>query len=381
MPTTKIRPYAAGPATVNQIYTIVNEAYKQTSGSGAQTAVDTASLVAMGQEMEMLGTYDIWLRSLSRMIGMTIDDYRVYTGQFNDMRRSNMEWGAFVRKLHTEMPEAVADDSVNLIDGQSIDQWIIANPKVKEKIFNVEAPYSFFITIQHRWLKEAFRNESEMSGFIGSIFGAVQNKIEITHENLGRLAMCNFISNVGDDQHFKLVTMYNAFSGEALTTETAMNDKYFIAYAMGVIGEVSRAMCTMSVLYNKEGRARHTPVGLQRLAVLNSFMSGWETIAQRNVHNPEIGGITPDIVVPYWQHQAKINGNFHENAKVETNTATVENVIAVLYDFDAMGTFRNNQEVHTTPVNARGLYYNTFWHENQMYFNDMGENGVIFTLD
>ena len=381
MPTTKIRPYAAGPATVNQIYTIVNEAYKQTSGSGTQTAVDTASLVAMGQEMEMLGTYDIWLRSLSRMIGMTIDDYRVYTGQFNDMRRSNMEWGAFVRKLHTEMPEAVADDSVNLIDGQSIDQWIIANPKVKEKIFNVEAPYSFFITIQHRWLKEAFRNESEMSGFIGSIFGAVQNKIEITHENLGRLAMCNFISNVGDDQHFKLVTMYNEFSGEALTTDTAMNDKYFIAYAMGVIGEVSRAMRTMSVLYNKEGRARHTPEGLQRLAVLNSFMSGWETIAQRNVHNPEIGGITPDIVVPYWQHQAKIKGNFHENAKVETNTATVENVIAVLYDFDAMGTFRNNQEVHTTPVNARGLYYNTFWHENQMYFNDMGENGVIFTLD
>lgn len=381
MPTTKIRPYAAGPATVNQIYTIVNEAYKQTSGSGTQTAVDTASLVAMGQEMEMLGTYDIWLRSLSRMIGMTIDDYRVYTGQFNDMRRSNMEWGAFVRKLHTEMPEAVADDSVNLVDGQSIDQWIIANPKVKEKIFNVEAPYSFFITIQHRWLKEAFRNEGEMSGFIGSIFGAVQNKIEITHENLGRLAMCNFISNVGDDQHFKLVTMYNAFSGETLTTETAMNDKYFIAYAMGVIGEVSRAMRTMSVLYNKEGRARHTPEGLQRLAVLNSFMSGWETIAQRNVHNPEIGGITPDIVVPYWQHQAKISGNFHENAKVETNTATVENVIAVLYDFDAMGTFRNNQEVHTTPVNARGLYYNTFWHENQMYFNDMGENGVIFTLD
>ena len=210
----RVRPMALA-TDVGQVYTVVNEAFNQSSGQSTLAAVDTSSLVAMGDELENMGKLDIWLNSLSRMIGLTIDDFRAYTGQFDDMKRSNMEYGAFVRKLHVEMPEAVEDDSVVLEDGQSVDQWIVKKPKANQKIFNVESTYSFFITIQDRWLKEAFRNASEMSGFIGSIFGAVRNKIEVTHENLGRLALATFIANTGEDQTYPLVTMYNNFAGTA----------------------------------------------------------------------------------------------------------------------------------------------------------------------
>ena len=60
---------------------------------------------------------------------------------------------------------------------------------------------------------------------------------------------------------------------------------------------------------------------------------------------------------------------------------TIENVVGVLFDREAIGTFRQEEKVLTTPVNARGAYYNTFWHEKQMWFNDMSENAVIFTLN
>ena len=52
-----------------------------------------------------------------------------------------------------------------------------------------------------------------------------------------------------------------------------------------------------------------------------------------------------------------------------------------MFDHDAMGTFREEETVLTTPVNARAAYYNTFWHERPLWFNDMGENGIVFFLD
>ena len=369
---------------VNQIYQLVNDAYAMSSGTDEIKVVDTSSLVAMGNELANMQKLDIWLNSLSRMIGMTIDDYRAYNGQFSDMKRDNMEYGAFVRKIHTEMPEAVEDDTskVGLMDGQALDHYIINNPKVKQKIFNIEAPYSFFITTQRKWLKEAFRDAAEMSAFISSIFGAVQNKIEVTHENLGRLAMANFAATVTTDRIYPLVTMYNAQRGTSLATgEAALLDKEFLAFAMAVIGEVSDNMQTMGVLYNEDGKSRFTPKNLQRLAMLSGFKRAFTTIAQRNTFHPEYGEVTPDIVVQFWQANAKPDGSFIQNAGVQTDLGTVDNLVAVLYDYEAMGTFREEQEVLTTPMNARGAYMNTFWHENQMYFNDHGENGVIFTLN
>ena len=381
---------------VNQIYTVVNEAYKQTSGRTDVAVVDTASLVAVGAELEAMQKMDIWLNSLSRMIGKSIDDFRAYTGQFSDMKRDEMQWGAFVRKYHMEMPEAREDDTVKVgqMDGQSLDQYIIANPKVKQKIFNVEAPYSFFITTQRKWLKEAFRSESEMTAFINSIYNTVQNKIEVTHENLGRLALANLIATTTDPRVFPLVTMYNANRSDQVEVGAeALTNKEFIAFAMAIMLEVKMNMRTMGVLYNEEEHDRHTPDKLSRLALLSGFNSALTSIAQRNTFNPNYGVIEPNIVVPYWQGNKRPDGSFMQNSKISVKAAwnnngkrmeeekEIENVIAVLYDYEAVGTFRQEEDVLTTPVNARGAYFNTFWHENQMYFNDHGENCVVFTLN
>ena len=43
--------------------------------------------------------------------------------------------------------------------------------------------------------------------------------------------------------------------------------------------------------------------------------------------------------------------------------------------------FRDDEEVATTPVNAAGLYYNTYYHARQIWFNSLDENFVFFTLN
>lgn len=375
---------------VNQIYDLCNQIFQQMTGRTDIAAVDSASLVAMGNEVSNLGKNDLWLNTLARRIGLTIDNYRVYLNKFSDLYRTQVEWGALVQKLTVEMPDAVADDmyKVGQMNGQALDHYIINNPKAKQKIFDKETPYSFFITMQEKMLTEAFLNAGAMASFVNQVFGKVKNKIEVVLEDLARVALVNMMCNLSVKQEIKLVTLYNSKTGSTLNPQTALFDPAFMRFAIGMMNNIASKMQTMSVLFNAEGYDRFTPKSEQRFYVLADFITQLETVVQYAAFNPQYVNKSVDIAVPYWQGVkegddvndivvlSKVIGKVDN--KVEK---TIENVVGVLFDREAIGTFRQEEKVLTTPVNARGAYYNTFWHEKQMWFNDMSENVVIFTLN
>lgn len=390
-----IKPEVGLNTEVNQIYPIVNAVFRQMTGRDDIEAVDTNSLVAMGSTVENLGEKDLWLNTLNRRISYTIDGWRVYRNKFSDLNRNQMEWGAIVQKLTAEMPDAVYDKmpDVGQMDGQSVDHYIISNPKVHQRLFDKETPYSFFITIQDKYLKEAFLNSHAMAGFINQIFGKVRNKIEFTNEELGRLCVANFILNLKNSQHYHLVSMYNA-TGPAVTvtTQSARYDGDFLRWTVGIMNNISIKMENMSVLYNSDGFDRFTPKESQRFYMIADFMTMLETVVSYAAFNEKYVTARADILLPYWQGSKKVNDpndwktitsikGTVQDSKGAHVEKTLENLIGVLFDYDALGTFREEEMVLTTPVNARAAYYNTFWHENQLWFNDMSENGVAFFLD
>lgn len=375
---------------VNQIYDLCNQIFQQMTGRTDIEAVDSASLVAMGNEVSNLGKNDLWLNTLARRIGLTIDSYRVYRNRFSDLYRTQVEWGALVQKLTVEMPDAVADDmyKVGQMNGQALDHYIINNPKAKQKIFDKETPYSFFITMQEKMLTEAFLNAGAMSSFVNQVFGKVQNKIEVVLEDLARVALVNMMCNLSTKQEIKLVTLYNSKTGSTLNPQTALFDPAFMRFAIGMMNNIASKLETMSVLFNTDGYDRFTPKSEQRFYVLADFITQLETVVQYAAFNPQYVNKSVDIAVPYWQG-VKEGDDINDIAvlskvigKVDNKVdKTIENVVGVLFDREAIGTFRQEEKVLTTPVNARGAYYNTFWHEKQMWFNDMSENAVIFTLN
>lgn len=375
---------------VNQIYDLCNQIFQQMTGRTDIAAVDSASLVAMGNEVSNLGKNDLWLNTLARRIALTIDSYRVYRNSFSDLYRTQVEWGALVQKLTVEMPDAVADDmyKVGQMNGQALDHYIINNPKAKQKIFDKETPYSFFITMQEKMLTEAFLNAGAMASFVNQVFGKVQNKIEVVLEDLARVALVNMMCNLSTKQEIKLVTMYNSKTGSTLNPQTALFDPAFMRFAIGMMNNIASKLETMSVLFNTDGYDRFTPKSEQRFYVLADFITQLETVVQYAAFNPQYVNKSVDIAVPYWQG-VKEGDDVNDIAvlskvigKVDSKVdKTIENVVGVLFDREAIGTFRQEEKVLTTPVNARGAYYNTFWHEKQMWFNDMSENAVIFTLN
>lgn len=60
---------------------------------------------------------------------------------------------------------------------------------------------------------------------------------------------------------------------------------------------------------------------------------------------------------------------------------TISNVVGVLFDEEAAGYTTVNQWSQPSPFNARGGYYNQFWHFTDRYWNDFTENVVIFYIE
>lgn len=373
----------------NQIYELVNDVAQQTMGESALTASDTASLVAMGNAILSSSTNtEAFIDTLVQRIGKTMISYRPYKSQLGLMAVSDMTMGAIMQKIKVKMPTAVEDVTTQLIDGQSIDQYIVSKPKATQKLFVKRTPFTFYVTIQKKWLREAFTSEVAMGSFISAIYGEIENALELSQENLARLCMANFMASISESTNrvINLVTEYNALvlTSERVTAANAMVNEAFLRFALGRMNNISKKMKTMSVLYNDGTETRHSPEGDQRFVSLVDFQTALETQVQWAAFHEQYVKKQNGIEVPYWQAaQSPMNINLvieGDDPEQEEST-TLSNIVAFIHDRDALGTYRKEVEVATTPLNARGLYTNQFWHMNDLYFNDVSENGVIFTLN
>lgn len=364
-----------------QMYTIVNNVADQVMGTSAIKAVDTNSFVSLGNAILSSQTMtENFANELVLRIARTIVSYRMYYSRLKPLIFDDIQWGAIVQKVKVQMPIAVSDKAYDLKDGDSVDMYEVRKPKMTQKFFVERTPYSFFVTIQRWQLKRAFLNEGAMMAFINAIFGEIRNKLELTFESLGYLAMDNFIANVTEDQTINLVTQYNADTGSTLATGlAAMNDSDFLRYAIGKMNIMSRKLESMTTIFNAEGAERHTPRDLQRFVVLDEFVERMRTVVQWQAFHEQYVSKVPNIEVPYWQAMKSPSQIIVTNE--DGTETTINNVIGFIHDRDALGTYRKESEVLTTPLNARGRYTNTFYHEEQMWFNDLSENGIVFTLN
>lgn len=370
------------------IYQLVNNTFQQATGIKDIEAVDSASLVSMGETLKNLpqGMVENFLNVLVDRIGKTVLDFRKYRNKMSDLVMDELRFGAIVQKLKVFMPEAEEDQTVlpeALEAGEtSIDHYKINVPKAAQTFFTGEKKWQIHVTIQDWWLEEAFLSENQMGSFIQLIFGEVQNKIEKVFETLGRTVMGNYIASIADtDRHIHLLTMYNNFTGKNIATpDAAKMDNEFLRFAVGRIKVYSDDMTEMSTLFsNGERGERHTPFSDQRFKIIGDFNTFLETNVEYAAFNRDFVSLNGFESLSFWQ-SIKDKYTVEANVKDKGNVK-VENVVAILYDRDALGMFKKRERVATTPVNAAGLYYNTYWHFKDMWFNDLSENFLIFSLD
>lgn len=367
----------------NQIYDLVNSVTQQAFGNDALTAVDATGLVSLGNAvLSSAQNTEAFVNTLCQRIGRTIYHYRAYRNKLRGIiLESDMEWGAILQKIDMELPAAVQDDAYDLIDGKSVDPWIISKPKVKQKLFVGRNPFMFKITISRKTLKEAFLSESAMGSFITFVFGKIRNMIEASYEDLARLGLTTAIAEgIGTTREVKLLTNYNAAARTSITAAQAWRNAEFLNYAVGQFNLYRDYLTDMTSLYNDGSVETFTPYEDQRLTVLSSFERNLQTMTQYAAfHDQYVKFENTFDVVNFWQ-AAQSPDQISAKKISDGSDVKASQVLAVLHDRDAVGVYQQDEEVLTTPVNARGLYYNTFYHIMKNMFLDTSENMVVFTL-
>lgn len=388
--------------TAKQIYTIVNEVASQAMGSKAIAVVDNAGLITLGNTV--LGndaTKNNFINALTDRIGRTIVSFRAYHSHFPDFERDSIEWGNILQKIKIGMPDAEKDDSYDLVDGTSVDQYKINKAKVNQLLFTTETPWQTHITVHLEALEKAFIDSSAMGTFISSMFGEVQNRIELAMENLSMDCVNNYMAEIIKRKESKagrvinLVTEYKDKTGvdHTETPIKALDDENFLKYVVRRINSISSTMEYMTsgmfndTYYapgNSPGRdapyTRHTPKSEQRMMLFIDMVNALKTNINSKAFNMEQVAIDiPFKTVPFWQ---SLTNPSDINVKPASGgTAITQSLImGIMYDTEAMGTFKKKYNSITSPINAAGQYYNVFYHMITMYFNDLTENAVVFLL-
>lgn len=235
----------------------------------------------------------------------------------------------------------------------------------------------FMVTIQRQTLKEAFLSEAGMGALISAIYGQVRNKIEATLENLGRMTIAAGVAESSNE--VKLVTEYVAASGQTVTAATALTNEGFLRYAIRRIKETMDDLTDMSVLHNDGSIETFTPYEDQRIRIISKLERALETSVEWAAFNEQYVKLTGYTKLNFWQSEQTPYAISVERPS-DGDTVSIDNLVAVIHDRDALGIYQEYEEILTTPLNAKGNYFNQFWHRKDARLVDTSENLVYFTL-
>ena len=377
---------------------ILNNVRKQVTGETAQAPLTVDQFVSVATTTLQAG-YDPVLNAITQMVSKTIFSIRPYNRKFGGIKVDQEQWGAIVRKLSLADKDFDNDVRFDLVDGQSVDMYKVNKPNVLQTNFYGQNVFEKNYTIFKDQLDNAFSGPSEFGRFMSMVVQNISDMIEQAHESIARMTIGNFIGgkNAANNGVIHLITEYNDATGAnpALTAQTVYapeNFPNFIKWMYARVATISSLMTERSQKYqiNVTGKAinRHTPKELQKIYLYAPLLKEMEARVLADTYNDNFLKYADVEDVNYWQSidtpmSIRVTPSYMKaDGTIDTAEAqTITNIAGVLFDRDALGYTTVNEWSATTPLNAKGGYWNTFHHFTERWWNDFTEKGVVLLLD
>lgn len=390
---------AANDLTIEDISTILTTAVNQATGQNALAPVNTAGFITVAQTALKCGA-DTFLNALSQVLSKTVFSIRPYDRKFSGLMTDAITFGNHVRKLNISDDNDWDSPSQYPDDGDAVDMYITKKPNILQTNFYGQNAYEKFVTVYTEQLNVALTGPDQFLSFVNMLMTSQRNQIEQAHEQTARLCLANLIGGIEDENDstrvIKLVTDYNAElgNGTPLTLDqllSADNFPNFMKYIVYRIKTTMKYLTDRTVMYhtNITGKTitRHTPLRSQHMYLNTDIMERSKTTVLTDLYHDDYLKLADFEEVNYWQNpkdRMAINltgSRIKADGTIQAFTQKpLNNVLGVLFDWDAAGYTTILNRTDTTPFNARGLYSNIFWHFNDRYWNDFTENAVIFLL-
>lgn len=390
---------AVNNMTIEQAHLLINAIHAQVTGVQGLAPVDTATFTSVAQSTLKAG-YEPVLNAITQVLSKTLIAVRPYSRKFKGLEVSTERWGGIIRKINFYDAGTEEDPTFELVNDQSIDQYEVKKPAVAETRYVGSNVYEGRYTIFTKQLDTAFSSPSEFAAFMSGLMTHFSNEREQWLEDNSRSIVMNMIAakaTADTSNVLHLLTEYNTETGLSLTATTVRQPANFPAFSKWLYARVQSVSAMMTersgygeMLLAGQPIMRHTPMTDQRIYMSADFLAHMNAEVIADTYHDNFLRFADVEPVNFWQSlrapltvkatPVYINGD--TGAVVEAASAvTVENVLGVMFDRDAMGYNIYDDSLETSPYNARGQYYNLFSHVRVQNQNDLTEKVIVLCLD
>lgn len=417
--------------TPRDCHALMNLLVKEATGQdNAIQVVDSSTFVSAGEQILATGLENT-LNSLAIVMGRTFMAVRPYQAKLNIINALNTDlYTSRMRKISFYSREAQASGDwntqlyTNLANGYDNGQnpdsegtaqstqsmWVQNQPVPLEMNFAGQSVWEDSTTLYEYQLKTAFRSESEFGQFVAGIMTEKSNDIESQKEAFNRMTILNHIAGVVDidatvnkGMVINLTKAYNDEFGTSYTSEELRTTylQSFLEFFVATFKITSDYMTNRSAKYHWSpaktvgGQSytllRHTPKAKQRTLLYSPLFTKAKTMVFPEIFNPEYLNLESQYEgVTYWQNINNPSAISVTPAIPDVTGATgqqtagatvsLDYVVGVLYDEDAIMIDYQLETASTTPLEARKHYRNMWWSFSKNAINDFTENCVVFIM-
>lgn len=398
-------------------YQVMNSLVHQATGQTDITVTDTSSFIDAGNAVLDTG-YENVFNSLSVLITRSIIATRPYTGKFrliarneadafdNRVRkisfyaRDNQASGMFNTDINTNLGAGLSDT-----DGAG-SMWE-QNPAIPaERLFYSSFTWDKSHTQYLEQVKIAFTDERSFIDFINGVMVEVQNDIESTIEARNRMVVIDRIAgqklltdngDLGSESAVNLTKAFNEEFGTTYSTAEILQEHLtaFLEFYVARVKIDSDFLENRSTMYHDPMTKqisgddyvvlRHTPKARQRFIYYSPFFTKAKARVLPEIFNPQyLGDINANGEgIDYWQsikNPSAIDVTPALPNGAESSEVKLDLVIGMLFDEEAIMTNNKFQGMYTTPINARHVYTNMWWHYLFGVCQDYSENCILYYM-
>lgn len=382
----------------NQVAQFLNAMVEQATGQSSIAPTNENEFVSVATTSLKQG-YEPFMNSLSAVLNRTLFAVRPYNRKFDGINVSEERFGAITRKVSYIDATFENDDKFDLVDGQSVDHYTVKKPKVVQLNFYGATIVGDHITIPTEQIDVAVTGSAQFAEFISGVMQNLSDRIEQKHEETARSTIRNFVAGKLDENDpdciIHALSEYNAKTGLSLTAQTVYQPENYSAFIKWLNARLATAcemMTERSIKFhtNIAGKEvmRHTPMEMQKVYLYKPFQEEIKSMALSGLYHDDYVKIADFEGINFWQNidspmaiSSKATRLATDGSLVETGEVNTNVLLGVIFDRDALGYTTIKHTIATTPLNARGLFYNTWYHFTDRYWNDFTENGIIILLD
>ena len=409
-------------------YQLVNEIVRQATGQKSIAVVDGSTFVSAGETLLSQQRENV-LNAISIVLGRTFAAVRPYRARLISLNAINS--GVYTnrfRKISYYTQDALpsgyfnTDANTNFAPGYTAGDNNGASTKSQyeqhpamplEMNFGGSTTWQDCITYYEDKLETAFNSVESFNAFIEGILVIHGNLIEHQKEAWNRMTLLSAVAarnyleaqGITSGCVINLTTEFNRFFGTNYTSAKLRSTylKDFLEFMTAKIKETSDRFTEDSTAYHdpmtktvsgvQYSILRHTPKDRQKLLLYGPLWRLAESIVMPEIFNDQYLKLDSQFEpVEFWQNNSNdvsrpvvnYNGAVYDSTTGEqkaTGAQTIEYLVGVLFDEDAIMTDTILQRTMTSAPEARKAFRNTWNTFSFGAISDQTEKMTIFIMD